>query len=179
MKTAIGMVELSSIARGIDTTDAMVKAAQVNLVRSSTICPGKYVILVSGDTGDVRASMRAGIANGGSYVVDTLMISNIHEQLLPALTGTNPVGEPQALGVIEFYSVASAILAADEAAKAAQIRLIEVRTGFAIGGKGFVTLTGDVGDVRAAVKAASEVSEFYVGNTVIPHPSPLTVKSLM
>ena len=58
--------------------------------------------------------------------------------------------------MIEFYSVASAIQAADEAAKAAQITLIEVRIGYAIGGKGFVTLTGDVGAVRAAVEAASE-----------------------
>lgn len=41
MATAIGMVELTSIARGIETCDYMVKAAQVDLLRSSTVCPGK------------------------------------------------------------------------------------------------------------------------------------------
>ena len=48
MRTAIGMVELNSIARGIETCDYMVKAAQVDLIRSSTVCPGKYLVLIAG-----------------------------------------------------------------------------------------------------------------------------------
>ena len=51
-RLAIGMVELNSIARGIETCDYMVKAAQVDLIRSSTVCPGKYMVLIAGDTGD-------------------------------------------------------------------------------------------------------------------------------
>ena len=39
-------------------------------------------------------------------------------------------------------------------------------------GKGFVTLTGDVGAVRAAVEAARGQDELYVESTVIPRPSP-------
>lgn len=61
MANAIGMVELTSIARGIETSDFMVKAAQVELIRSSTVCPGKYIIIIAGDTGDVKASMAEGI----------------------------------------------------------------------------------------------------------------------
>lgn len=179
MGKAIGMVELSSVARGIETSDFMVKAAQVDLIRSSTVCPGKYIIIVGGDTGDVKAAMEEGLARGGAYVVDSLRISNVHEQLIPALTGTVSVEEPGAVGVLEFYSVASAILAADEAAKAANITLIEVRIGYAIGGKGFVTLTGDVGAVRAAVAAAKQGKDLYVESTVIPRPSPQVFQSLL
>ena len=179
MRKAIGMVELSSIARGIETSDYMVKAAKVELLRSSTVCPGKYIIIVSGDTGDVKASMKEGIDRGGEYVVDTLLIPNVHEQVFPALSGTVEVKNPQAIGVVEFYSVASAIVAADEAAKAAQITLIEVRIGYAIGGKGFVTLTGDVGAVRAAVAAAKKQSSLYVESTVIPRPSPQILEALL
>ena len=139
MATAIGMVELTSIARGIETCDYMVKAAQVDLLRSSTVCPGKYMIIVGGETGDVRAAMAEGIKRGGELVVDTLMLPNVHEQLIPAISMTNQVDVRGAVGVLEFYSIASAIIAADVAAKAANITLIEVRTGYAIGGKGFVT----------------------------------------
>jgi len=60
MGNAIGMLEFTSIARGIEASDAMVKAAQVDLIRSSTICPGKYVVIVAGNTGDVTASMTIG-----------------------------------------------------------------------------------------------------------------------
>lgn len=170
MATAIGMVELTSIARGIETCDYMVKAAQVDLLRSSTVCPGKYMIIVGGETGDVRAAMAEGIKRGGELVVDTLVLPNVHEQLIPAISMTNQVDVRGAVGVLEFYSIASAIIAADVAAKAANITLIEVRTGYAIGGKGFVTLTGDVGAVRAAVEAARKDAELLVETTVIPRP---------
>ena len=179
MRTAIGMVELNSIAKGIETCDYMVKAAQVELIRSSTVCPGKYLILTAGDTGDVRAAMKEGESRGGECVVDTLLLPNVHPQLIPAIsmaTQTPPLG---AVGVLEFYSVASAITAADIAAKAANITLIEVRIGYAIGGKGYVTLTGDVGAVRAAVAAATRDAQLLVGTTVIPRPAKQVFDSLL
>lgn len=179
MRIALGMVELTSIARGIETSDYMLKAAKVEFVRSSTVCPGKYMIIIAGDVGDVRASMEEGKKIGGEFVIDTLLIPNIDPQVLPALAGTNQIPELGAVGVLEFYSVASAITAADLAVKAAQVSLIEVRIGYAIGGKGFVTLTGDVGAVRAAVKAAKESSELLVETTVIPRPDKRLLESLM
>ncbi|MFR5879596.1 MAG: BMC domain-containing protein [Cloacibacillus evryensis] len=83
------------------------------------------------------------------------------------------------MGVIEYFSVASAIMAADVAVKAANVRLIEIRIGFAIGGKGFVTLTGDVGSVRAAVAAAAKEEALLVSKTVIPKPSRQLVEKLI
>lgn len=179
MRTAIGMVELNSIAKGIETCDYMVKAAQVELIRSSTVCPGKYLILIAGDTGDVRASMKEGEKRGGECVVDTLLLPNVHPQLIPAISMATPTPTLGAVGVLEFYSVASAITAADVAAKAANITLIEVRIGYAIGGKGYVTLTGDVGAVRAAVAAASRDAQLLVGTTVIPRPAKQVFDSLL
>ena len=75
--------------------------------------------------------------------------------------------------------MASAITAADIAAKAAAVTLIEVRIGYAIGGKGFVTLTGDVGAVREAVSAAAKNTELLVGTSVIPRPAPQVLQSLL
>ena len=179
MGLAIGMVELNSIARGIETCDYMVKAARVDILRSSTVCPGKYLVLISGETGDVKASMAEGIKRGGECVVDTLMLPNVHPQLIPAISMTTQVPGKGAVGVLEFYSVASAITAADVAAKAASITLIEVRIGYAIGGKGYVTLTGDVGAVREAVAAAERESEMLVGTAVIPRPAKQLYEALL
>lgn len=179
MGKAIGMIELSSIARGIAASDDMVKAAQVELLRSSTVCPGKYMVIIGGDTGAVKAAMEAGKAKGAEYVVDSLLIPSVHEQVFPAISGTVEVTNPQAVGVVEYYSIASAIQAADAAVKAAQVTLVEIRTGFAIGGKGFLVLTGDVGAVRAAVEAAKQTEELYVESTVIPRPAPQLLQSLL
>lgn len=179
MGLAIGMVELSSIARGIETCDYMIKAAQIEVLRASTVCPGKYLILIGGDTGDVRVSMNEGITRGGECVVNTLIIPNVHPSVIPATTGTTQVPEYGAIGVLEFYSIADAITAADKAAKEANITLIEVRIGYAIGGKGYVTLTGDVGAVKAAVEAATKGSELLVGTTVLPRPDKKLFESLL
>ena len=179
MGTAIGLVELTSIARGIETSDYMVKAAKVDLIRASTICPGKFVTIIAGETGSVKAAMEEGIKQGGEFVVNTLLLPNIHPQVIPALSMTSQVPHGGAVGVLEFLSVASAIIAADVAAKAANVTLIEVRMGFAIGGKGFVTLTGDVGAVREAVAAASQGAELLLSTCVIPRPSPQVFESLM
>ena len=179
MRAAIGMVELNSIARGIETSDYMVKAAQVELIRSSTVCPGKYLILISGDTGDVKASMAEGVKRGGECVVDTLLLPNVHPQLIPAISMTTQPPALGAVGVLEFYSVASAITAADVAAKAAKITPIEVRICYAHGGKGYVNHTRDVGAVRAAVAAAARDAQLLVGTAVIPRPAQQVFDSLL
>ena len=137
------------------------------------------MVLIAGDTGDVKAAMAEGIKRGGECVVDTLTLPNVHPQVIQAISMTTQVEKPGAVGVLEFYSVASAITAADVAAKAANITLIEVRIGYAIGGKGYVTLTGDVGAVRAAVAAAEREAELLVGTTVIPRPAKKLFDSLL
>lgn len=179
MGKAIGMIELTSIARGIEVSDFMVKTAQVELLRASTVCPGKYVIIVAGQTGDVKASMAVGEELSGECMIDKLLIANINSQLIPAISMTNQVDSMDAVGVLEFYSIAAAIFAADVAAKAAEIRLIEVRIGYAVGGKGFVTLTGEVGAVKAAVEAARKNAELLVESTVIPRPSREVFESIL
>ncbi|MDO5426547.1 MAG: BMC domain-containing protein [Coriobacteriia bacterium] len=179
MNIALGMIELNSIAKGIETSDFMVKAADVDIIKESTVCPGKFIIIVYGKTESVNTAVKEGIKKGAECVVDTLFIPKAHESLVPAISNVNEVGKVDALGVIEFYSVASAIKAADAAAKAANITLIEVRIGYAVGGKGYVTLTGDIGSVRAAVKSAIADSDLLVNTVIIPRPSKKVIDSLL
>jgi len=70
-------------------------------------------------------------------------------------------------------SVAALIEGADAAVKAANVQLIEIRLAMALGGKAFVTLTGDVAAVQASVDAAAQVvgqKGMLVNKVVIPHP---------
>ena len=179
MSMAIGVIEFSSIARGIDTTDRMLKAAQTRLLKTSTVCPGKYITIVSGRVDDVKSSMAVGRQYGGEYVVDTLEIPNIHAQLLPAIVQGTLVERPEAIGVMEFYSVTAGILAADTAAKAAQITLVEIKIGYAVGGKGVVVLTGDVEAVNTAVQKAAPDSDMLLKTSVIARPIPALLEHLL
>ncbi|MBS4537853.1 BMC domain-containing protein [Clostridium sp. D2Q-11] len=173
MIRTIGLIELNSIAKGIESADAMLKAAEVNLILSNSICPGKYIVLISGDVGAVKSAVDAGRDVGKQYIVDELVLPSVHPQLINAINGVTQVGEVNAIGVMEFFSIATAIVAADSAAKAAQVNLIEIRLGFAIGGKSFVTLSGDVSAVNEAVEAGSmrgKDNGMLISKVVIPSP---------
>jgi microcompartment protein CcmL/EutN len=176
---AIGVIEFSSIARGIETTDRMLKAAQVTLLKSSTVCPGKYITILGGHVENIRTAVGAGLRTGGEYVVDTLEIPNIHPQLIPAIVQSSPVERPEAVGVMEFYSVTAGILAADTAVKAARVTLIEVKIGYAIGGKGVVLLTGDLDAVQTAIRAACPDGDQLLQVSVIARPEHSLLETLL
>lgn len=170
---AIGLIELSSIAMGFLTTDTMLKTASVELILSRTICPGKYITLVWGDVAAVEASVNAGVRVGQGYLVNDLIIPNLHPQIYPAMTATNNLPETGALGVVETFDVVATILAADASAKAAEVNLCEIRLAMAIGGKAFYTITGDVAAVEAGVAAGLTILEGrgqVVHSVVIPRP---------
>lgn len=172
-KNSIGLVELSSIAAGFEVADIMLKTAEVELLLSRTICSGKYMVLVGGDVAAVRSSVSAGEVVGNGSVIDTFVIPNVHPSVFPAVAGTSKVDVLEALGIIESFSVASLIEAADAAAKAAKVQLIEIRLAMALGGKAFVTLTGEVAAVQAAVDAGAAIlteKGLLVNRVVIPAP---------
>ncbi len=174
MSKALGLLEFTSIAKGIEAADAMTKAADVRLESAKTICPGKYLIVISGDVAAVKTSVETGEAIGRQTIVDRLLIANIHEELLAGLNGSNDIKHVGPVGVIEFFSVASAVVAADAAAKAADIKIIELRLAMAIGGKSFIVMTGELSAVDAAVDAGVEASRgagMLIGKTVIPSPN--------
>jgi len=153
MPVAIGAVETSSIAQGAVVADAMVKTAEVELVELGPLSPGKFWVLIGGEVATVRASFARGVEVAADTLLDSLFIPQLHDMVLPALRGTCPPQDHDALGVIETLTAASAIVAADRAAKAAEVLLRDLRLANGIGGKGVLWLTGAVGDVQAAVEA--------------------------
>ena len=174
-KNSIGLIELTSIASGFLVCDAMLKTADVELVLSRSICSGKYMVMVRGDVAAVQAAVSAGIAGARFSVIDSFVIPNLHEAVFPAISGSSKVEVLSALGIVESFSVASLIEGADAAVKSANVELIEIRLAMAMGGKAFVTLTGDVAAVESAVEAAAQVvgqKGMLVNKVVIPHPRP-------
>ncbi len=173
MLRSIGLIELNSIAKGIEVADYMTKAAEVELLQTKPICPGKYIVLISGDVAAVNASVETGIEVGREFIVDNLVIPNVHYQLIDAINGVSKINELNSLGVLEFFSVATAIIAADTALKTASVDLIDIRLGLGVGGKAFITLTGDVSAVNESVEAGARIamdSGTLVNKVVIPSP---------
>lgn len=182
MIRAIGLVEFNSIARGIESADAMLKTGQVEVIVSRPICPGKYITLVWGDVAAVESAVKAGIQKGDVNVVDDFILPNVHPQVIPACSAGNAITEVQSLGVLETFSVAAMIVAADAAVKAGEVDLIEIRLGMGLGGKSFTTLTGDVAAVKTAVEAGAKTAidkGLLVEQVVIPSPHKSLIPTIL
>jgi microcompartment protein CcmL/EutN len=156
MPVAIAAIETSSIAQGAVIGDAMVKTAEVELLEARTLSPGKYWVLIGGEVGPVRASFRRGVEVAAETLLDSLFIPNIHEGVIQALAGTAKGPDHDALGVIETMTAAATIVAADQAAKAANVVVRDIRLANGLGGKGYFYVSGTVSDVQAAIEAGRE-----------------------
>ncbi|MEE4363525.1 MAG: BMC domain-containing protein [Desulfotignum sp.] len=168
---ALGMIEFNSIAAGIHAADCMAKAARIEPMFLKTICPGKFLAAVHGEIASVQSSIEAGKSCAAESVVDHFVIPNINPPVVKAMTGTSTGIHGPAVGVIETFSVPSAVLAADYASKAADVFISDVRIAMGLGGKGFCLLSGDVAAVEAAVAAGSasaKESGLLVWSVVIP-----------
>ncbi len=179
----IGLIELCSVARGVEVADAILWEAEVEMLFSSPVQPGKYVLLFTGSVQDVGSSLRRGAELAGSDLVDQLHIPQVHEQVEAGLRrqGGQINGELDAVGVVETTTVASSILAADAALKTATVDLLDLRIANGLGGKSFFTLTGEVSDVRSSVQAgakSAEESGTLARQVVIPRPHPELTRHL-
>lgn len=188
VRNALGIIELASIYKGYEVQDAILKATNVEKLVSRTICSGKYFILVRGDIADVEEATEISRETGGFAIVSAETIPNVDPRVFPAIAGcTLPQhGNGQegagALLIIETFSVASAIKAADYAVKEAELDVIRIHVAMAIGGKGLVILSGDIAALEAALVPAVEYCKregMLAGYTLIRNPHKDVLKELI
>ena len=179
---AIALLELCSVARGIEVADSILWESQIELLFSTPVQPGKYVMLFTGEVEDLRSSVRRGAELAQGDLVDELLIPSVHEQVELGLRRTGHInGTLDALGIVETTTVASSILAADAALKRATVDLLELRIANGLGGKSYLSVTGEVSDVRSSVMAGARSAEdggHLARQVVIPRPHANLVKHL-
>ena len=172
MSKAIGMIEFKTTATGVMAADAMVKTSDVEIVEAQTVCPGKYIAIITGDLSAVKAAVDAAVTTYEDKCIDSFVLGNPHESIFPAIYGTTQVEEISALGILETYDAASIIEAADQAAKTAIVELI----------KSYMMITGEVSAVEASIQRAKElVAEkgMYLDSSVIAHPDRRMIDSIL
>lgn len=182
MSKAIGMVEYRTVSAGVTAVDTMVKTSDVTIVEAQTVCPGKYIAIISGDLSAVRAAVDGAKAQHGPHLIGSFVLGNPHESIFPAIYGAANVEKISALGVFETYDATSIIVAADEAAKTAIVELIELRIARGMCGKSYFMLTGEVAAVQAAIDKAKDAIKdrgMFLDASVIAHPDAQVCKSIL
>lgn len=187
MGNAVGIIELASIYKGYEVQDAVMKAANVEKLIARTICSGKYFIVIRGDVADVEAAISVANEVGGFAIVNATTIPNIDQRIFPAIAGCTVLerGSYEKVGallIIETFSVVSAIKAADFAVKEAPLEILRIHVAMAVGGKGIVVITGDIGSLESAVRPAIEFCKeegLLAGYALIRNPHEDVLKELL
>ncbi len=168
---AIALIEYSSIAIGILSSDAIVKCAPITVLKSGTVHQGKFLVLIGGSVASVEESYENGLAVGGDFVVDKVILPDVHFQVHDAILGTRQPCPGDAVGVIETTTVAATIQAADAGVKGADVTIVEIRLADDIGGKAIAIFNGKLEDVEAAVQIAKgkvTSEEYWIRDIIIP-----------
>ncbi len=151
----LGILELSSIAKGLMVCDLMLKKADVSLLQAGPVGCGKFLICLTGGEADLLEALEEGRDRAEPFLVSWTYLPNLHAQVLAALQGTRSEVIPtDALGILEGQALAALVQAADRAVKTTDVRLLELTFDLDLGGKGYFTLTGDLAEVEAALAAA-------------------------
>jgi ethanolamine utilization protein EutM len=89
---ALGMIETKGLVGSIEASDAMVKAAKVDLVGKERVTAGLVTMFVTGEVGAVKAATDAGAAAARRVgeLVSVHVIPRPHEQLWRILPKMRP-----------------------------------------------------------------------------------------
>lgn len=178
---ALGVLEVSTIAKGVVVADAALKHAPAVLLSSRAVSGGKHLVMLEGGVAEVEEAMIAGRRAAATQLLDEVELAAADDQVWPMLGA--PVDPPdwttdadaEAVAIIETRTVCAAIAAADAACKIAAVVVRDVRLAVDSAGKAYFTLTGTLDAIEAAAGAAGEVTALrdrLVGLEIIAQPSP-------
>jgi ethanolamine utilization protein EutM len=91
MSEALGMIETRGYVGSVEASDAMVKAANVSLVKTIPIGGGMITVMARGDVGSVKAAVDAGskAASRVGELISSHIIARPHEDLIRSFLGEN------------------------------------------------------------------------------------------
>ncbi|WP_318531057.1 BMC domain-containing protein [Levilactobacillus cerevisiae] len=91
MNNALGMIETKGLVASIEAADAMVKAANVEMMGQEKIGSGLVTVMVRGDVGAVKAAVDAGVAAAENIgeVMSSYVIPRPHSEVENILPQSN------------------------------------------------------------------------------------------
>ena len=175
---AIGVLETRGMASLMASTDAMLKAAEVQLCGRHGIGSGWLTAVIAGQVADVEAAIRVGEveANRTGELIGAQVVPRPDARATDAMPHATGLGDeqvqPQAIGLLETQGLTPLVAGADAMLKAAQVEL---------GGWAFIggalchaPIFGDVAAVQTALEigrqAAEQIGTVY-STLVLAQPS--------
>jgi microcompartment protein CcmL/EutN len=154
---AIAVVEFTSIADGLFTTDAILKKAPIAMIKSGTVSGGRYLTIFGGTTGSVGESLTEALTVGAGSVLDHAFLPDIHPAVHDAVLGARTGCEQESVAILETDTVAANVRAAEAALKGTGVVLVEIRLAeYEMSGKAISVYNGALHEIEAAMNIAGD-----------------------
>lgn len=174
MNKSIGALEFRSISKGIEVSNEIVKKANVEIIYFKTICPGKFLVIVTGDEGEVNEAIIYGESITGDTLVDSFRVHAVSSPIVEAFKNKYSSKEiVGALGIMETNKVCAGIKALDIALKSSDVKLIKMHLAFGIGGKLVYVVTGTLSSIEYGLAQGKRIlsKSEHANISIIPSPS--------
>ncbi len=148
----LGAIELTSVAKGYVVADLMLKKAPISLLDARPYCPGKFLVLVTGDVSSIEDSLKIGKQTAGSSFFADLFVPQLMPSVIFAINREKKIAIGESIGIIESFSALSVIDAANEACKSVDVEIESISLLEGLGGKAFVIFTGLLAQIQSALE---------------------------
>ena len=182
MNKSIGAIEFRSISKGIEISDKIVKKAFVEIIYLKSICPGKLLVIVAGDEGDIKESIEYGVEISKGYILDSFIINSVSDAIIDGFKNKYEKGyKVLSIGVVETSKVCSGIKSLDKALKSSDIKLFKLQVAFLVGGKLVYIVSGDLSSVEYGLEEAKKTlnPKEIINISIIPSPDVQIIDNLI
>lgn len=181
MNKSIGALEFRSISKGIEVSNEVVKKSDVEIIYFKTICPGKFLVIVTGNEGEVDEAIAYGESIAGGTLVDSFRVHAVSTPIVEAFKNKYSSKQVEgALGIMETNKVCAGIKALDKALKASEVKLIKMHLAFGIGGKLVYIVTGTLSSIQYGLQEGVKIltKSENANTSIIPSPSEEMIRHL-
>ena len=164
---AIAVIEFSSIADGLFTTDAILKKAPIAMLKGGTVSHGRYLTIFGGTTGSVSESLSEALVIGAGSVVDHAFLPDVHAKVHDAVLGKRTACGQDTVAILETDTIAANVRAAEVAIKGTDVTLVELRLAeYEMSGKAISVYGGTLEEIQSAMNLAND---FLRGRQAFTH----------
>jgi microcompartment protein CcmL/EutN len=165
--SAIAVIEFSSLADGIFTTDAILKKAPIAMIKGGTVSGGRYLVIFGGTTGSVSESLTEALTISGGSVLDHAFLPDVHSTVHDAIMGKRAAAGQNTIAILETDTIAANIRAAEVAVKGTEVQLVELRLAeYEMSGKAISVYAGELHEIQSAMTIAND---FLRGRQAFTH----------
>lgn len=182
MNKSIGAIEFRSIAKGIEVSNEMIKKSSVEVLYLKSICPGKFLIIIAGETSYINESIDYGLTKGSGYIVDSFVINAVSLDIINGLKNKYKKLESiTSIGVVETNKVCAGLRALDKTLKSSDVSLVKLQLSFAIGGKLVYIVSGNLSDLDYGIDEGTKIldKKDIVNISIIPYVDNQIIKNLI